>query len=440
MPGEPVSHLTPVELLQRLLRFRTENPPGGERACIEWIAGLLASAGLHVQVLASDPERPNLVARLPGAGVAPPLLLHGHVDVVPARDEGWRHPPFSGVVEAGEVWGRGALDMKGGVAMMLTAVLAAAAAQEARPAGDIILALLSDEEAGGALGAGFLVEQHAHLFSGVRHAIGEFGGFTVHLAGQRFYPIQVAEKQLCTVRVHVRGPSGHGALSIGRGTTARLADVLGRLERPLPLHVHPIVGRMLDDMAAALPLPAALAARALKRRGVSNVVAGRLGPYGALLRPMLRNTVNANVVRAGEQFNVVPAEATVLLDGRVLPHLGEAEFLQELAVRLPDGVETEVVRFEAGRSAPDLGLFDLLSEVLREGDPAAHPVPFVLPASTDGRHFGRLGIQHYGFLPMRLPADLPFGALVHGVDERIPVDALMFGVGAFTALLTRYQG
>ena len=170
------------------------------------------------------------------------------------------------------------------------------------------------------------------------------------------------------------------------------------------------------------------------------MVARRLGPYAALLKPMLRNTVSANVIRAGEQFNVIPAEATVLLDGRVLPHIGEAEFLQELEDRLPDGVETEVVRFEPGRSAPDLGLFALLADILRDGDPAARPVPFVLPASTDGRHFGRLGIQHYGFLPMRLPADLPFSGLVHGIDERIPVDALMFGVGAVSALLARYRG
>jgi len=438
--AEHVEVLTPVELLQRLLRFRTVNPPGAERECLSWLEGMLRSAGLDTRMLADDPERPNLVARLTGRGVAPPLLMHGHVDVVPTDGQRWRHPPFAGIVADGHVWGRGALDMKGGVAMMVSALLNVARPGGLAPAGDVILALMSDEEAGGTLGARFLTEQHAGLFDGTRHAIGEFGAFTLHLAGRRFYPIQVAEKQLCTLRMHLRGSGGHGALSNDERVTLRLAEVLQRLDRRLPVHVHPIVRRMLAEMSATLPTASELTVKSVGNRWLGRFALRRLGPLGGFLDPMLRNTVSPNVIRVGEQFNVVPAEASMLLDGRVLPGLEASVLLRELAPILGDGVTIEVVRFEGSSRSPDLDLLGLFSEILRDCDPQAIAIPFLLPATTDGRFFERIGIQHYGFLPMRLPPSLPFSRLVHGADERIPVDALMFGVQALDALVLRYRG
>jgi len=211
----------PAELLARLLRFDTTNPPGNERECIDWIRGLLEELGCEVKVLAAEPERPSLVARLRGEGSSPPLLLQGHVDVVAARG-GWTHPPFAGEVHDGLVWGRGALDMKGGVAMLLAAFMRAKASG-ARPPGDVILCLLADEEAGSTLGAEFLVREHAELFDGVRYAVGEFGGFTTEVAGRRFYPIMVAEKQVCWTRATVHGQSGHGSMPVRARTSSRPA-------------------------------------------------------------------------------------------------------------------------------------------------------------------------------------------------------------------------
>ena len=188
----------PAELLQRLIRFDTTNPPGNEADCIAFVQSLLAEAGITSTLLTRTPGRPNLIARLPGRGEAPPLLMQGHVDVVTTAQQQWQHPPFAGEERDGLIWGRGALDMKGGVAMMVAAMLRARFEESPLP-GDVLLCLVSDEEAGGNDGARFLVEEHADLFTGVRYAIGEFGGFTLHLAGRRFYPVMVAEKQSCVV-------------------------------------------------------------------------------------------------------------------------------------------------------------------------------------------------------------------------------------------------
>jgi acetylornithine deacetylase/succinyl-diaminopimelate desuccinylase-like protein len=209
-------HRPPAELLQRLLRFDTANPPGGERECIEWAQQLVAESGCSVRIVARDSERPNLVARLPGERRSPPLLLQGHVDVVPAVGD-WSRPPFGGEIADGYVWGRGALDMKGGVAMMVAAFLQAAESEKPPP-GDVVLCLLSDEEAGSDYGARFVVERHPELFDGVRYAVGEFGGFTMEIAGRSFYPIMVAEKQLCSARGTLRGPP---ATARSRFATAR---------------------------------------------------------------------------------------------------------------------------------------------------------------------------------------------------------------------------
>lgn len=227
-------HEHPSELLQALIRFDTSNPPGNEAACIGFIETLLSEAGLETRVMARRADRPNLIARLRGGGRASPILLHGHVDVVPTVGQEWRYPPFAGTIADGFVWGRGALDMKGGVAMLLAALLRFQA-EGLSPPGDVILAVLSDEEAGGDFGARFLVEKHPEQFAGVRHAIGEFGGFRLDVAGRRLYPIQVAEKEICSMRATLRGPGGHGALPMRGGAMARLAGLLRRLDnRRLP--------------------------------------------------------------------------------------------------------------------------------------------------------------------------------------------------------------
>ena len=431
----------PDELLQHLIRFDTTNPPGAEADCIAYIRDTLAGAGIPSTILARDPARPNLIARLAGRGVAPPLLLYGHVDVVTTAGQAWSHPPFAGDVADGAIWGRGALDMKGGVAMMLAAFLRAAAQQDPPP-GDVIFAALADEENWGDYGARYLVSEHPDLFQGVRYAIGEIGGFTIHIGSQRFYPIMVAEKQGVAITATVRGPGGHGSLPMHGGAMAKLGQLLQRLDQHrLPPHIPSVTRMMIEGIANALPAQAGDLLRPLLDPARTDTTLDLLGAQGALFDPLLHNSVNATVVRGGAKENVIPSEITVQLDGRMLPGYSPDDMLAELRALAGD-----VAEFSAGRSdlttstEPDMGLFATLSDVLREADPDGTPVPLLLSGVTDGRYLARLGIQTYGFLPMRLPPDFPMIQLIHAADERIPVDAVRFGAEAIFQVLRRFGG
>jgi len=425
----------PAELLQRLIRFDTTNPPGHERECVAYVRALLSEAGLQTTLVAQDPARPNLVARLSGQGQAPPLLLQGHVDVVPAEGQRWLHPPFEGTLVDGYLWGRGALDMKGGVAVMLAALLRARA-EGLVPAGDVLLAVLSDEEASSVNGARYLVENHPDLFQGVRYAIGELGGFSLYVAGKRFYPIMVAEKALCRVRMILRGSGGHGAFFVRGSAMAKLGQVLQRLERqPLPIHVTPVARDTFEAMAAALPPPADSAIAQLLDPATAGAALERLGPERRVFEPMLRNLVNPTLVRGGTRINVIPSEIVLEMDGRLLPGFGPADLEAELRRVVGPSVEIELTPGEPASAVPDMGLFDTLAAILRDADPAGVPVPYLFPAVTDGRFFARLGIQTYGFLPMKLPEGFDFLETIHAADERIPVEALEFGAEAMYRLL-----
>jgi acetylornithine deacetylase/succinyl-diaminopimelate desuccinylase-like protein len=435
--SEIAIHHRPAELLQRLIRFDTSNPPGSERACIEWARQLLEGSGCDVQIVAQDPERPSLIARLRGEGRAPALLMQGHVDVVPAEGS-WSRPPFSGEVADGYVWGRGALDMKGGVAMMLAAFLQAAEA-DTPPPGDVVLCLLSDEEAGGDYGARYVVENHAVLFDGVRYAIGEFGGFTMEIAGRRFYPMMVAEKQLCSVRATLRGPAGHGSLPVRGGAVGRLARLLVALDHGrLPVHVTPAARSMIEAIAAEAPPATRMPLRALLRPRLTDTVLDRLGDRAKLFDALLHNTASATVVRGGHAHNVIPGEVSVDLDCRLLPGFGPEEVSRELRALAGVEIDFEVLRYDPGPPSSDMTLFDTLAGILRELDPDARPVPLLLPGVTDGRFFAKLGVQTYGFLPMQLPEEMRFMELVHAEDERIPLESLEFGTTAIRRLLDRF--
>jgi acetylornithine deacetylase/succinyl-diaminopimelate desuccinylase-like protein len=430
--------LTVVELLQELIRFDTTNPPGNETACIEFVRAQLAEAGCETQIYAKDPARPNLVSRLRGGG-APPLLLQGHVDVVTTAGQDWSHPPFAGALDDGFVWGRGALDMKAGVAMLVDAFLRAKREKVALP-GDLVLVVLADEEAGGDLGARFLVEEHRELFAGMRYAIGEFGGFAMHLGGKRFYPIQVAEKQICWLKATVRGPGGHGAMVHRGGTVARLGKLLRDLDRKrLPVHVTPVVREFVERVAAELPRKEATVMRSLLKPRLTDTALRLLGERGAPLEPMLRNTVNATIVRGGAKVNVVPSAIELELDGRALPGFTPDQLIGEVQALAGDDVELELVRHDPGPAEPDLGLFETLAAVIRELDGEGIPVPLLQIGVTDGRFFSRAGVQTYGFLPMRLPEGFKFEKLIHAADERIPVDALEFGAEAVWRAIQRFE-
>ena len=431
-------HEHPLELLRNLIRFDTTNPPGNEAACIGYINNVLTDAGFKTMILAREAARPNLVTRLAGRGDAPPLLMYGHVDVVTTANQGWTYPPFEATVADGYVWGRGTLDMKGGVAMMMAALLRAKARRFVPP-GDVVLAVVSDEEAGGDYGAGYLVENHAELFDGIRFAIGEAGGFSLHIGNTTFYPIMVAEKQMCWMKATVRGEGGHGSMPVKGQAMAKLAQVLRRLDRHrLPVHVTQPTRQMIESMSSVLPTFQRLIFRQLLNPALTDRILGLMGLMGELVDPLFHNTVSPTVLQGSTKTNVIPSEVTVELDGRLLPGYTADDMCSELHALLGDEVELTVIRYEPGPPEPDMGLFDTLAGILREGDPGSTPGPLVLSAVTDARHFSRLGIQTYGFTPMKMPPDLRFMRLAHGADERIPVDSLEFGIEAIYKLLQRF--
>jgi acetylornithine deacetylase/succinyl-diaminopimelate desuccinylase-like protein len=436
----PSTLYNPVEILQKLISFDTSNPPGNESECIAFIYQLLTRAGIKTRLIARSDGRPNLIARIAGQGNAPPMLLYGHVDVVPADGQRWQQPPFSGVLAEGYVWGRGALDMKGGVAMILSAVLRAKAERVQLP-GDVVLAIVCDEEMLGDYGAGFLVKTHPELFSGIRYALGEFGGFSFSIDKQRFYPIQVAEKQICWLRVRLSGPGGHGSMPVRGGAMAQLAHFLHRLDScNLPLHVTPPARLMFQTMASALGGPSGLVIRQLLNPLLSGSMLGLLGQQRRLFAPLLRNTVSPTILGGSTNFNVIPDEVTVDLDGRLLPGFGPDDLIRELHTVGGDKAQFEVVRFEPGPSSVDMGRFNILADILKEADAEAVPCPLLISGVTDARFFSRLGIQTYGFLPMSLPEEFNFMETVHGVNERIPVNAVEFGTRAIYQALQRFSG
>jgi len=403
------------------------------------VRGILTAAGIDSTILARADDRPNLVARVAGRGEAPPLLLYGHVDVVTTAGQRWTHEPFAGDLADGMVWGRGALDMKGGVAMLIHALVRAR--EEGPPPGDLVLAVLSDEENGGAFGAAFLCEEHRERFAGVRHALGEFGGATTHVSGRAFYPIQVSEKQICWLRGVVRGPGGHAAIGVRGSAMAKLGPILEALDtRSLPVHVTEPARAWIEAMADALPDEQAAVMRSLLDPATAEET---LRDAPDELRPIeraLRNTVTPTIVRGGEKINVVPSEIELELDGRALPGFTPDDVIRELGELVGPELELELVRHDPGPSEVDLSFVPTLSEILRELDPDAVPVPMMQIGVTDGRFFSRIGIQTYGYLPLKLPPGFEFSKLVHAADERVPADAVRFGAEAVSRAIDRYRG
>jgi acetylornithine deacetylase/succinyl-diaminopimelate desuccinylase-like protein len=429
-----------VELLQDLIRFDTTNPPGNETECMGYVQRMVEGAGVETKIVAKDDARPNLIARVQGAGEAPPLLLYGHVDVVTTAGQQWTHPPFGGELLDGWVWGRGALDMKGGVAMIIDAFTRAARG-ELKPRGDVILAVLSDEENGGDYGARFLAAEHADLFEGVRHSLGEFGGARIAMGGKSFYPIQVAEKQICWLRGRVHGPGGHAALGVRGSAMGKTGRILAKLDAGrLPVHVTPVARAQIEAMVDALPRPQSLVMRSLLDPRLAEVTLRAPLEQLRVFDRILRNTVTATIVHGGSKINVIPSEIELELDARSLPGFGPDEVIREINALVGPELELECVRHDPYPAHSDLSQYEMLGDVLRELDPEAIPVPLLQAGVTDGRFFASIGIQTYGFLPLKLPDDFNFIKTVHAADERVPADAIRFGAEAVGRVLERYTG
>lgn len=428
--------ISTAQILHDLIRFDTTNPPGNETECIRYIHDVLKESGFEPVMLGKVPERQNLVLKVPGNGTAAPLMMYGHADVVTTEDQQWQKPPFEGIIEDGYVWGRGALDMKGALAMMLSSLLRLRQ-EGVTPPGDIVFAVVSDEENGGIFGAKYLTEEHRGLFEGIEFAIGEMGGFTLHFGNKRFYPIMISEKQRCTFEVKVSGTGGHGSFPIRGGAMAKLAAVLEKLDtRRLPVHITPPVKMTLEALAKNMSFPANLVFRLLLRPWCTDIVLNLLGEKGKFFDPLLHNTLSATIVRGGDMINVIPGEVSLMLDGRMLPGLQQEEMVQEVRAFIGNDADIQVTYFLPGPSFVNMGLFDTLADILKKFDSEAIPIPFVGIGVSDARFFSKLGIQTYGFTPMILPKDIEFSRMIHGADERVPIDALDFGAHCIYTLMT----
>jgi acetylornithine deacetylase/succinyl-diaminopimelate desuccinylase-like protein len=428
-----------VELTRDLIRLDTTNPPGQEHIAVDLVERVLDEAGISSARYENARGRPNLVARLKGRGNAPPFLLQGHVDVVTTVNQEWKHRPFDGEIVDGYLWGRGALDMKGGVAMMVNALLQAQARGGAP--GDLVLAALADEEAGGNQGAKWLVEKHPELFAGIKHAIGESGGVVQHLGGRRFYPIMVSEKRGCQILATLRGPGGHGSIPAHGGAMAKLGAMLTKLDSArLPVHITPPVKLLLEGMRDALDEPWKGRMAVLLDPVHADAALIELGPLGRNLDAALHNTVNATIVSGGLKINVIPSEVQAQLDGRLLPGFGPEDMLRELREVVGPEPELEVQLVGPAQPPIDLSQLDLFASVLRDADPGCVPLPYLVTGGTDARHFAKLGIRTYGFLPLNNPPDFNGSTTIHAADERVPVSALEFGARCVLEAVMRYRG
>jgi len=426
-----------VELLQDLIRFDTTNPPGNEEACVAFVEALLRDHGIESERYEKASGRPNLIARHPGSNGGTPLVLYGHVDVVTTAGQQWTQPPFGAELVDGYVWGRGALDMKSGVAMCIAAFVAAHESGSPTP---LRLVILSDEEDGGDDGARFLAEQHPGAFGGAKHALGEFGGATQWVGGKAFYPIQVAEKQMCWLKAHVRGTGGHGALGVKGGAMRKLGDILRTLDRRQPpVQIIPLVREWFEAMAAELPRTPALLLRRLLDPRTADLAARALGPRGRKLSRVIRNTVSPTIVHGGDKINVIPSEIELQLDGRILPGQTPDDLIRELHELVGTDVEFEVVRHDPGPPDPDLSFYEPLAQIVRELHPGSVPVPILQAGVTDARFLSRAGVQTYGYLPLQLPEGFDPWPLIHNADERVPAAALAFGVEAITQAIALYS-
>jgi acetylornithine deacetylase/succinyl-diaminopimelate desuccinylase-like protein len=426
-----------VRLAAELIRIDTTNRGGGdarERPAAELVAAELAGAGLEPVLLESAPGRANVVARLAGADpAAPALLVHGHLDVVPAEPADWAVHPFSGEIRDGVLWGRGAVDMKNAVAVMV-AVASSLARTGRRPARDVVLAFTADEEDTAAYGAGFLASEHPGLFDGCTEGISESGAFTFHAApGVRLYPVAAAERGTAWLRLTARGTAGHGSRRNTRNAVTMLARAMARIgDHQWPARVIPTVRAALDAMAAAVPGEGALAPGELD----PGALRARLGPASVLVENVVRNSANPTMLNAGYKVNVIPGEAAGYVDGRMLPGY-EEEFAATMDELTGPDVGWEFYHREGPLEAP-LGapLMAAMTAALLAEDPGAHVVPYCMSGGTDAKHFARLGIAGYGFTPLQLPPGYDYHAMFHGVDERVPVSALHFGVRVMERLLT----
>ncbi|HJQ42441.1 MAG TPA: M20/M25/M40 family metallo-hydrolase [Jatrophihabitantaceae bacterium] len=418
-----------TELLVDLIRINTANPTHPERPAAEWVAAKLDEVGIESEIIEAAPGRASTVARIEGSDSSrAPLLIHGHLDVVPADASEWSVDPFAGEIRDGYVWGRGAIDMKDMDAMVL-ALVREWARTGRKPPRDIVLAFVSDEEAGGREGAHYLVDNRPELFRDCTEAISEVGGFSVSLdENARLYLIQTAEKGMAWLRLKASARPGHGSLLHDDNAVTKLAAAVSRIGA----YEHPV--RITDTVRAMVEAISAATGMDLDPDDPDKWVP-LLGGAARMIGAVIRNTTNPTMLDAGYKANVIPSKAEATIDGRFLPD-GEDDLLRAVDELLGDGVEREFINHDiAVETTFDGALVDAMSAALRAEDPNGHPIPYLMSGGTDAKSFSTLGMRCFGFSPLLLPPDLDFMSLFHGIDERVPIEGLKFGVRVLDRLL-----
>ncbi len=418
-----------------LIRFDTTNygegKSNGETDAAEYVEARLRGMGLEPQLFDSDPGRTSVVARVPGRNAAKPaLVVHGHLDVVPADPRNWSVDPFGGVIKDGLLWGRGAVDMKNMDAMILTAVGDLLAAGE-QPERDLVVAFFADEEDGGRRGSHFLVDNHPELFAGATEAISEVGGYSIDLDGQRAYLMQTGEKSLVWIKLIARGRASHGSCLVRDNAITRLAEAVVAIgRREWPIQLTDTTTQLLAEVSRILDIDP-------EQVGPDEVVL-RTGTAAGFILATLRTTTNPTLLDAGYKHNVIPDTAEALIDIRTLPGEEDAVLAQVQEI-VGDDIEIRIMHRDVGLEAAFGGpLIDAIVSTIGEHDPGAPVLPYLLSGGTDNKALSKLGITGYGFAPLQLPKELDFPGMFHGVDERVPLDALVFGRSVLRDLLRSY--
>jgi len=432
-----------LEHFKALLRIDTTNPPGNERPAADYIAAVFDREGIEYEIHESKPTRASIVARLRGSGKDGPLLLNGHLDVVPADPECWDHPPFEAVEADGYIWGRGAIDMKNMVAMgMMSMILAKR--QGIALTRDLIFAGVADEEAGSHEGALFLVEEHPELVR-CEYVLNEVGGYTMHMGDTRFYPIQVSEKGICWFEMSVEGSPGHGSMPRPDNPVTILAGALERLGRTrLPQHQNSVVEHFLRTLAEGAPFPRNKILPLLLQPSLAGTLLDVLEKQNldqAIgLNAMLRNTASPTMLEGSSKVNVIPGSASARVDGRTLPGQSVEQFLAEVQRVVGPNVKLNVFNQHDGTVFDDkTPLYETIERVLRKHDPAGVPVPYMIPGFTDSFAYAKLGATCYGFSPVRIDdPTLSFTSMYHGHNERIPVEGFEWGLRALYGVVADF--
>ncbi|MET4581183.1 acetylornithine deacetylase/succinyl-diaminopimelate desuccinylase-like protein [Conyzicola nivalis] len=434
MTTEPELEAT-ARIAQQLIRFDTSNygegVSNGETVAAEYLGSLLEDLGLSTTYVDSDPGRTSVVARVAGSDpTLPALVVHGHTDVVPADPDNWSVDPFGGVVRDGMLWGRGAVDMKNMDAMIVTALQDMNSAG-IQPKRDLIIAFFADEEAGGVRGSHHLVTTRPDLFAGATEAISEVGGYSVTINDQRAYLLQTGEKALVWIKLIARGTASHGSRVMHDNAVTKLAEAIVKVgRREWPVHLTDTTQQLITELARILGVDP-------QRVGPEEIVLAT-GSAGGFIQGTLRTTTNPTLLKAGYKHNVIPDSAEALVDIRTLAGEEDAVLAEVQELVGPD-IEIVVMHRDIGLENPFQGaLVDAMVGSLQAHDPGTPVLPYLLSGGTDNKALSLLGITGYGFAPLKLPAGLDFPGMFHGVDERVPLDALVFGRRVLGDLLTNY--